>query len=72
ILYAFPELHFIRILYNKNSVFQPRCKSDVICIPMTHNPYLPRLNTPIDFLLSITASFHLKSTSALMFSRVLT
>ncbi|VUZ39191.1 unnamed protein product [Hymenolepis diminuta] len=31
-----------------------------------------RLNAPTDFLLFITASFHLKSTSALMFSWFLT
>ncbi|VUZ54723.1 unnamed protein product [Hymenolepis diminuta] len=39
---------------------------------MTHNPYLPCLNTPIDFPLSITASFCLKSTSVPMFSCILT
>ncbi|KAM3184243.1 hypothetical protein ACTXT7_008748 [Hymenolepis weldensis] len=39
---------------------------------MMHNPYLPCLNAPIAFPLSITFSFHLKSTSALMFSLGLT
>ncbi|VUZ57067.1 unnamed protein product [Hymenolepis diminuta] len=29
---------------------------------MTHDPYLPCLNATTDFPLSITASFHLKST----------
>ncbi|VUZ45414.1 unnamed protein product [Hymenolepis diminuta] len=41
---------------------------------MTHNPYLPCPNAPIDFPppFSITVSFHLEGTSALMFSRILT
>ncbi|VUZ42486.1 unnamed protein product [Hymenolepis diminuta] len=40
---------------------------------MTHKPYLPCLDAPIDFpSFLITASFHIKSTSALMLSRGLT
>ncbi|KAM3187484.1 hypothetical protein ACTXT7_002199 [Hymenolepis weldensis] len=56
--------------FNSRKDFQPTFDwSDVFFVPMTHNPYPPCLNAPIDFPLSITASFHLKSASALMFSR---
>ncbi|VUZ48457.1 unnamed protein product [Hymenolepis diminuta] len=39
---------------------------------MVHYLYAPCQNEPIDFILSIIASFHLNRTSVLMFSLVLT
>ncbi|VUZ43299.1 unnamed protein product [Hymenolepis diminuta] len=39
---------------------------------MIQSPYLSCPNAPFNSPLSITASFHLKSISALMFSRSLT
>ncbi|VUZ44671.1 unnamed protein product [Hymenolepis diminuta] len=46
-LHAFPELLFIPILYDNTSVFRPRGWSDVFFVPMTNNPCLSCLNTPI-------------------------
>ncbi|VUZ49715.1 unnamed protein product [Hymenolepis diminuta] len=51
---------------------RPRSWNDIIYIPMTHNPCLTCLNASIDFPLSITASLHIKGTSALMLWRDLT
>ncbi|VUZ42399.1 unnamed protein product, partial [Hymenolepis diminuta] len=37
---AFPELLFIRILYDCTSVFPPQSWNNVFYVPMTRNPYL--------------------------------
>ncbi|VUZ42494.1 unnamed protein product [Hymenolepis diminuta] len=64
----FPELPFIRILHANTSVFRPRSWSDLIYVPMTHNPCLSDMSKRVHRfpLFSITASLHIKGTSALM------
>ncbi|KAM3182372.1 hypothetical protein ACTXT7_012510 [Hymenolepis weldensis] len=43
------RITFICILYDNTSVFHPRRWRDVFYVRMTHNPYMPCLNAPIDF-----------------------
>ncbi|VUZ54147.1 unnamed protein product [Hymenolepis diminuta] len=64
----FPEFPFIPILHDNTSVFHPRSWSDFIYVPMTHNPCLSDMSKRVHRfpLSSITASFHIKCTSALM------
>ncbi|VUZ39499.1 unnamed protein product, partial [Hymenolepis diminuta] len=68
-LYTFPELPFIRSLHDNTSAFRPRSWSDLIYVPMTHDPYLPCLRVHRFLPFSITASLRIKSTSALMLSQ---
>ncbi|KAM3177860.1 hypothetical protein ACTXT7_003697 [Hymenolepis weldensis] len=48
-LNVFPKLPFIRIPNDNTSVLRPRGRSDVFYAPMTQNPYLSCLNSPITF-----------------------
>ncbi|VUZ47425.1 unnamed protein product [Hymenolepis diminuta] len=68
------QIYFLFAFSNGNTlVLRLRNWSDIFCLPVTHNPCSPRLNAPIDLPpFPITASFHIKGTSALMFLRVLT
>ncbi|VUZ49055.1 unnamed protein product, partial [Hymenolepis diminuta] len=45
----FPKLPFIHSLHDNTSTIRPGSRSDLIYVPITHNPCLTCLNASIDF-----------------------